>query len=153
MVFGKYLLVHSWSTNFLTSQNGFESQVVWIRLLGLPKGYYTDCLLRVIRQLVGLVIKLDAHTDGGRWGRFVRLVVSIDLRWPLVSKIWVNGKLQRVEYERLPNIYFTCGMIGYGSDGCVRMTAASTMETSDGQQPTMEVLRLRKKVTKENYRS
>lgn len=75
VVFGKYLAVRPWSSDFSISQTGFESQVVWIQLPGLPEGYYTDCLLRVIGQLVGPVIKIDAHTDGGHRGCFARIAV------------------------------------------------------------------------------
>ncbi|KAK5804210.1 hypothetical protein PVK06_031859 [Gossypium arboreum] len=48
VIFGRYLIVRPWSLEFSTSQSGIESQAVWIRLPRLPKGYYSDCLLRVI---------------------------------------------------------------------------------------------------------
>lgn len=66
IIFGKYLSVRPWTSRFSTSQDSIESQVVRIRLPGLPEGYYLNCLLRVIGQAVGSVIKLDAHTDGSR---------------------------------------------------------------------------------------
>ncbi|MBA0587429.1 hypothetical protein Gorai_000561, partial [Gossypium raimondii] len=37
--------------------------VVWIRLLGLPKGYYSDFLLHVTGLSIKLVVKIDEHTD------------------------------------------------------------------------------------------
>lgn len=78
VVFGRYLSVRPWSADFSTSQSGFESQVVWIRLSGLPEGYYLDCLLWVIGQMIGSVVKFYFHTDGGRRGRFALLTVSVD---------------------------------------------------------------------------
>ncbi|KAK5839833.1 hypothetical protein PVK06_008675 [Gossypium arboreum] len=58
-----YLILRPWSLEFSTSQSGIESQVVWIRLPGLTEGYYSDCLLRVIGQMVGPVVKLDVYMD------------------------------------------------------------------------------------------
>ncbi|MBA0629276.1 hypothetical protein Godav_023859, partial [Gossypium davidsonii] len=53
-------------------------QVVWIQLLGLPKGYYSECLLCAIGQTIGPVIKLDEYTDNARKGKFTRLAVCIN---------------------------------------------------------------------------
>ncbi|MBA0562175.1 hypothetical protein Golob_007243 [Gossypium lobatum] len=36
-----------------------------------------------------------------------------------ISKVRVNGCLQRVEYESLPNICFKCGHYGHGSESCM----------------------------------
>ncbi|MBA0602154.1 hypothetical protein Gorai_002344, partial [Gossypium raimondii] len=36
----------------------------------------------------------------------------------LISKLFIDGKLQRVEYERLPNVCFQCGCYGYAKDLC-----------------------------------
>ncbi|MBA0607420.1 hypothetical protein Godav_019725, partial [Gossypium davidsonii] len=74
-----------------SNKNEFDYQAVWIRLSGLPEGYYSDCLLRAIRQLIGTMIKLDVHTISAHQGRFVRLAVSVYLRKPLVSKLQING--------------------------------------------------------------
>ncbi|KAA3453036.1 reverse transcriptase [Gossypium australe] len=66
VIFGRYLTVPPWPPDFSTSQSGIETQVVWIQFLGLPKGYYSDCLLRAIDQTVGLVVKLGVHKDCAR---------------------------------------------------------------------------------------
>lgn len=153
VIFGLYLSVRPWSLYFLTALSGFESQVVWIRLSGLPEGYYSNCLLPVIGQMVGLVFKIDAHTDGGRRGHFARMVVSVDLRKSLVSKLWINGKLQRVEYEALPSIYFKCEMVGHKADGCSRGDTASPMEASDSVLTSLGLSGLEKKVAKESFGS
>lgn len=106
-----------------------------MRLPGLPVGYYSECLLRVIRQSIRSVVKLDVHTDGGQRGRFARLTVCVDLRRSLVSKIWINGKLQPMEYESLPNICFKCGMVRHGSELCLG-APTTDMETSENRDPT-----------------
>ncbi|MBA0730755.1 hypothetical protein Golax_025858 [Gossypium laxum] len=73
VIFGQYLTVRLWSTDFSTSQSKVDTQLVWVRLPGLPEGFYSDFLIRAIGQLLGQVVKLDAHTNSARKGRFARL--------------------------------------------------------------------------------
>ncbi|KAH1090183.1 hypothetical protein J1N35_017440 [Gossypium stocksii] len=94
VIFGRYLIVQPWSLDFSTSQSGMESQVIWTQLQGLPKGYYSYCLLMVISKTVGPVVKLDMHTDCTCMGIFTQLAVWVDLRKPLVSKVRINSHLQ-----------------------------------------------------------
>lgn len=63
--------------------------------------------------MVGNVIKLDDHTSNAQRGRFVRMAILIDLKKPLISKIKVDGYIQRVEYEFPPNVCFLCGCYGH----------------------------------------
>lgn len=52
VIFGRYLIVQPWSSNFSTNQSEIDMHVVWIQLPGLPEGYYLECLLRVIGQMI-----------------------------------------------------------------------------------------------------
>ncbi|KAK5846048.1 hypothetical protein PVK06_002314 [Gossypium arboreum] len=47
--------------NFSTTQNEIDTQVVWVRLPGLLKGYYSDFLLKAIGQTIGPVLKIDEN--------------------------------------------------------------------------------------------
>ncbi|MBA0608739.1 hypothetical protein Godav_020926 [Gossypium davidsonii] len=77
VIFGQYLTVSLWSKDFSTSQSKVDTQLVWVRLPGLPEGFYSDFLIRAIGQLLGQVVKLDAHTNSARKGRFARLVCGM----------------------------------------------------------------------------
>ncbi|MBA0639810.1 hypothetical protein Goklo_022820, partial [Gossypium klotzschianum] len=103
------------------------NKVAWIRLPGLPKSYYSDCLLR--------------------------LTICVDLRKQLVSKVRINGRLQLVEYEVLPNICFQCGMYGYAVDVCPGITTAPPVEESGCTRLVMEKSSLEKNVEDEPYGS
>ncbi|MFQ6666640.1 hypothetical protein Gotur_032922 [Gossypium turneri] len=129
------------------------NKVVWIRLPGLSEGYYSDCLLRGIGQTVGPVAKLDVHTDCACRGRFARLAVYVDLRKSLVSKVQINGRLQRIEYEALPNIYFQCGMYRHVVNVCPEIATTSQVEESSCARLVMEKSGLEKKVEDEPYGS
>lgn len=150
---GSYLTVCPWSPDFCITQSGIESQMVWIRLPGLLEGYYLECLLRVIGQTIGTIIKLDVHTDGGRRGRFTRLAVCVDLRRPLVSKLWINGKLQRVEYEGFLNICFKCGRFGHVLDGYMEDGVTTEMDVFEGSKSIKEVSGLDRMVVEESFGS
>nr|KJB66398.1 hypothetical protein B456_010G155700 [Gossypium raimondii] len=94
--------------------------------------YYSNYLFRVIGQTVGLVVKLDVHTDCARRGYLARLAVCIDLRKSLVSKVKINDSLQRVEYESLPNICFKCGHYGHGVDLCTGVKSTNFEKIGSG---------------------
>ncbi|MBA0664000.1 hypothetical protein Goklo_004076 [Gossypium klotzschianum] len=57
------------------------------------------------------------------WGRFVRMAILLDLNKPLVSRIKVDGRLQCVAYESLPNICVSCGRYGHLRDSCSCVSA------------------------------
>ncbi|MBA0728935.1 hypothetical protein Golax_025941 [Gossypium laxum] len=95
-------------------------------------------LLRVIRKAIGSVIKTDEHTNVAIRGRFARLVVCVDLRKPLISKVQINGKTQRVEYKYLPNIYFNCGLYGHTTALCLGKNIGMMENPTDTTAPVTE---------------
>lgn len=136
MIFGRYLNVRPWSPDFSASNNEMDMQVVWVRLPELPESYYADCLLRVISQAIGTVVKIDDHTSSGRRGRFARLAVCVDLRKPLVSKLKISGHTQKVEYESLPVVCFNCGIFRHHTEICKGSKENSTKGGVGGFEPS-----------------
>ncbi|MBA0591766.1 hypothetical protein Gorai_008765, partial [Gossypium raimondii] len=67
--------------------------------------------ITAIVQTIGPVVKLDVHTGYVRKGHFARLIVCVDLRRQLISKVRVNGCLQRVDVagERCSKFQSGCG--------------------------------------------
>ncbi|PPD73667.1 hypothetical protein GOBAR_DD29407 [Gossypium barbadense] len=47
------------------------------------------------------------------------MVVFVDLEKPLTSQVLINGRLQRVEFEALPEICFSYGKYGYLKSLCI----------------------------------
>lgn len=68
--------------------------------------------------MIGKVVKLDMNTDSKATGRLARLAVYVNLDRPLVSQIFIDGKVQRIEYEFLPTICFQCGKYWHLKESC-----------------------------------
>ncbi|XP_052488985.1 uncharacterized protein LOC128042294 [Gossypium raimondii] len=91
IAFGQYLMVQPWSKSFSTSQPYLMNVVVWICLTGFPDFFIRRAVLTSIGEMIVHVIKLDDNTRNAQRGRFVRLVVLLDINKPLVSKIKISG--------------------------------------------------------------
>ncbi|MBA0782854.1 hypothetical protein Gotri_000675 [Gossypium trilobum] len=74
---------------------------------------YKWSLLKTVSNIIGQVIKVDDSIDNRTRGNSARLAISIDLRQPLILNIRVYGKIQRIEYKGLPNVFFYCGLFGH----------------------------------------
>ncbi|PPS16979.1 hypothetical protein GOBAR_AA03604 [Gossypium barbadense] len=113
-------VVTEMTADFSTTNSEVDTQVVWIRLPGLLEGFYSKPLLRAISSMIGPVFRIDARTDTTVKRRFARLAVNVNLKKPLISKIRVNYRIQRVKHEGLPNVFFSCELYGHSSTLCFR---------------------------------
>ncbi|KAK5838354.1 hypothetical protein PVK06_007083 [Gossypium arboreum] len=100
--------------------------LAWIQLPGLPGFLFSRQIVEAIRELIGKVAKLDFQTDNRSRGCFARLVVYLDLEKPLISQALVDGAVQRVEYEALPTVCFSCKKYGHVKDLCLEVIANRT---------------------------
>lgn len=83
--------------------------------------------------MVGKIAKLDIKIDNGARGRFVRMAIFVDLEKPFTSQILVNGKVQRVEFEALPTVCFTCSRYGYLKGHCPSTLIDQNIEVNKGR--------------------
>ncbi|KAA3453419.1 reverse transcriptase [Gossypium australe] len=118
MVYGQYLTVQPWTKEFTPLQPYPSVVLAWIRLPGLPGFLYKKKILEEIGKTIGKVVRLDLNTDSRTRGRFARMAVYINLDKPLTGQVLVNGMKQKVEYEALPTICFSCGKYGHTKELC-----------------------------------
>ncbi|MBA0650200.1 hypothetical protein Goklo_017649, partial [Gossypium klotzschianum] len=97
--------------------------IVWIRLLRLLELVYKKSILTIIRNTVGWVVKIYYKIDNKFGCQFARMVIILGLKRPLVSKIWIDGSLQRLEYEGLHNVYFLYRKYGHLQELCRERSA------------------------------
>ncbi|KAK9028195.1 hypothetical protein V6N11_068006 [Hibiscus sabdariffa] len=98
MVFGLYISVEPWTEDFTTTQPYLSNIITWICLPGLLVTLYKRSWIIELGECIGRVLKLDYQTETGRRGKFVKMVIRVNLSKPLVSKIVINGLIQLVEY-------------------------------------------------------
>ncbi|XP_016719157.1 uncharacterized protein [Gossypium hirsutum] len=132
LIYGQYLTVQPWTKEFTPSQPYPSMVLAWIRLPGLPGFLYKKRILEEIGGIIGKVVLLDFNTDSRTKGRFAWIAVYINLDNPLIAQVLVNGLHQKVEYEALPMIYFTCGKYDHTKELCVPLQP----ETSSGKEQT-----------------
>lgn len=113
MLYDHYLAVSCWTPEFVSPQARVDRTTVWLRFPGLNLVYYDESVLLAIGSAVGKPIKVDTNTWNVQRGRFVRICVEIDLKEPVVGKVWVDGFWYKVAYEGLHIICSNCGCYGH----------------------------------------
>ncbi|KAG8501637.1 hypothetical protein CXB51_004070 [Gossypium anomalum] len=121
LIYGQYLTVQPWTKEFSTSQPYPSTVLAWIPFPGLPGFLYKKKILEEIRGTIGKVVRLALNINNRIRGRFARMVVYINLDKLLIAQVLVNGMKQRVEYEALPTVCFTCGKYGHTKELCMAL--------------------------------
>ncbi|KAL4297268.1 hypothetical protein GQ457_12G007760 [Hibiscus cannabinus] len=117
-IFGSYLTVQPWSRSFSTTEKHLSHVIVWVHLPRLPYKYYTKALFRRIAAVMGRVVKVDYNTQAGERGKFARLAIMVDLNKPILPCVGIDCFVQKLEYEGLQNICYSCGVYGHSQDTC-----------------------------------
>ena len=60
---------------------------VWARL---PIEFYDMGVLKEIGNAIGPVLRIDATTTSGTYGRYARICVQVDLAKPLVRRVFIG---------------------------------------------------------------
>lgn len=118
MIFDHYLVVSTWSPNFVSSTGKIEKTLVWIKFSGMNLVYYDESLLIAMAFSIGRPIEVDERTLRVDRGRFARICVEIDLNQPVVGKVLVRGMCYKMEYEGLHVLCGGCGCYGHVSRNC-----------------------------------
>ncbi|CAI0552555.1 unnamed protein product [Linum tenue] len=111
--------------------------VVWVQLPGFPVHFYHKEILFSIGNMIGRSIKLDYHTQNQQRTKFARLAVEVDLAKPLVPRIRLDGKWQKVEFENLPTVCFECGRVGHTKVTCPQLHQPRLPATQTGGSPPL----------------
>ncbi|KAH1113982.1 hypothetical protein J1N35_007360 [Gossypium stocksii] len=116
IVYEQYLTVQPWSIEFS------------------PLQLYPDMVIKILWEIggiIGRVAKLDFNTNNGVRDRFTRMAAYVNLGKALISQILINGVLQKIEYEYLPTVCFSCGHYGYNQEICPNLVKDQRRTTED----------------------
>ncbi|XP_056696946.1 uncharacterized protein [Spinacia oleracea] len=132
-----YLMITPWKPNFRPSVNGFDFMSVWVRIEELPVEYYDKDALYEIAKVIGKPIRVDYATDKVSRGKYARVCVEIDLRKPIITKVWVGGFWQPVVYENITALCFKCGKIGHVLERCDQMDGNELVNGQPTNKPKL----------------
>lgn len=83
-------------------------------------------------NVLGRTVKIDYNTQNSQRGKFSRVAVDIELDKPVKGQMKIDGEIQRVECEDLPNICYSCGRVGHSSFFCpFKSNESVSMEQTD----------------------
>ncbi|GLU14219.1 hypothetical protein SLE2022_308020 [Rubroshorea leprosula] len=126
-----YLTIRPWEPNFKPKSAAFSHTVIWAQLPGLSAEYYDPISLHKIGNTIGTLLRVDAHTAHHTRGQYARVCVRVDLNKPLVKIVRLGKIRQKVAYEGIRGLCFSCGKIGHRKEHC---TFKSLVATSVGDR-------------------
>ncbi|KAH7848965.1 hypothetical protein Vadar_010951 [Vaccinium darrowii] len=131
----QYITVREWEPRFKPDEAEEIQTAVWIRFPNFPLEYYYEKNIFRIARRLGRPIRADSTTVETDRGRYARVCVEIDLSKPVKSRVLIEGKIYRVEYEHIPIMCFGCGRVGHRRDQCTWSNKPNPSPGDDAPQP------------------
>ncbi|XVF24392.1 hypothetical protein REPUB_Repub13aG0124000 [Reevesia pubescens] len=113
-----YLTVKRWTPCFRSEEATIDSVAAWVHFPGMPLEFYDGDILKKMGNILGQTLMIDKNTLVASRGRYARMCVEIDLTKPLIPRIYIGGRWQRVEYKGLGMLCFQCGKFGHAKEQC-----------------------------------
>ncbi|KAK3184896.1 hypothetical protein Dsin_032182 [Dipteronia sinensis] len=107
----------------------------WVQISNIPILCITKEIGRFLGSIIGDVREVDTGPSGDCLGKFFRVRVAIEVDKPLRRFLQVDVLGDREEtvmplqYERLPNFCFRCGILGHTSRDCPESETVDHFET------------------------
>ena len=115
---GHVLSIRPWEPFFKPAMANVSSIAVWVRLHQLPLELYEAKVLKQIGDVIGKVLRIDAHTALEVRGKYARLCLQVDINKPLINTVLIGRLKQQVVYEGIHKLCFACSRIGHKKDDC-----------------------------------
>ncbi|XVF02788.1 hypothetical protein REPUB_Repub04eG0204400 [Reevesia pubescens] len=131
-----YLTIRRWTPYFRSEEATISSVAAWVRFPGMPLEFYDNEVLMKMGNTIGKALMIDRNTIAALRGRYARMCIEVDLTKPLVPKIFIGGRWQRVEYEGLGMLCFECGKFGHVRDQCYMNKKEDNTTTTKGDTRT-----------------
>ncbi|EOY23818.1 Uncharacterized protein TCM_015594 [Theobroma cacao] len=97
----------------------------------MPLEFYDQVVLTSIGNAIGRMEKIDRTKADIFRGKFARLCVEVDLRKPLVPKVFISGLWQKVEDEGIRMVFFQCGRFGHNIEVCTAKNLDQATKNKD----------------------
>ncbi|KAH1123134.1 hypothetical protein J1N35_006294 [Gossypium stocksii] len=94
------------------THNKVDTQVVWVRLLGLLKGYYSNFILRAIGQAIVPVLKIDENTYSAKRDDLLKKLFVLILGNLRYQKSELMGEFNKMSINFYPMFAFDEAFMG-----------------------------------------
>nr|XP_048321271.1 uncharacterized protein LOC125419422 [Ziziphus jujuba var. spinosa] len=118
------VLIAEVSNSVLPRSVSIHKALFWVQIHNFPLPFMTKSIGEAIGSHLGNCILVDSAKRGSCLGKFMRVRVQLDITKPLRrgmkialqhdDHIWVE-----IQYEKLPDFCYRCGLLGYTLKDCV----------------------------------
>ncbi|XP_020687803.1 uncharacterized protein LOC110103428 [Dendrobium catenatum] len=120
--FGKPLILHKWTPDFVPVREEFLSIPLWIKIKKFPLSCWTSEGISMIASCVGVPLAVDALTAAKTRLTFARVCIQVCSNSPLPNEIYhtVDGKVfpLTIIYDWKPTHCSFCNSIMHASNAC-----------------------------------
>ncbi|KAK9986224.1 hypothetical protein SO802_031175 [Lithocarpus litseifolius] len=81
------------------------------------------------------VLRIDSFTASETRGGYARFCVQINMDKPLITSIRIGRLVQRVMYEGVSSLCFSCGQLGHKKESCYYQVKQATTENEKQTAP------------------
>jgi hypothetical protein len=117
-----WLIIKPWDRETNIKDLDFDHVPIWIQLWGLPNHCKTKQMGKNLGALLGRVEAAEFYEYPGK-NRIIKIKLAINIHQPIQTGIHVGNPIDGTtwidyRYERLPQIFYRCGIIGHAENLC-----------------------------------
>ncbi|XBH80686.1 hypothetical protein VPH35_106379 [Triticum aestivum] len=129
------------NNDLLVMEDFFKSILIWVRAYGIPMGMMSRENGILVGEQIGEVVDVDPDINGDLMGVFMRIKMKLDITVPIMrfvtlfieNEMKLGGddeekemkekkeeeeKIVSFTYEYLPDVCYSCGIIGHTEKSC-----------------------------------
>ncbi|XP_027155796.1 uncharacterized protein LOC113756236 [Coffea eugenioides] len=122
MIDNQMLVLNRWSAGIEENYKAFLNTPLWVQVWTLSVHWLSKEVGRKIGAVFKEVKEMVIPQSGGKEGRHLKILALTNLSKPLLRGTMVKlaGFMKWVafKYERCPDFYYNCGIVGYSERSC-----------------------------------
>ncbi|KAG8372571.1 hypothetical protein BUALT_Bualt12G0079900 [Buddleja alternifolia] len=120
---GHLVILRQWDPDESVENINLDSALFWVQVRNLPVRSINTATAKIIGDTIGRFVKTDLVSESQRWRKALRIRVELNVHKPLTDSIKFqnlqgNVICVEIQYERLSDFCFRCGLIGHKFPSC-----------------------------------